>query len=378
MRSLTVGIGLAPGDISLDLGEFHPVSQGGFQLHLDLDGDVIHRASPRIGFMHRGAEKLFEVRDYRQIMMLANRHDWLAPFASELGVALTLEAAMGITPPARSTWIRMVMAELTRINAHLAFLVGSLGAGSLGAGSLVPDTGLAARTVRERIAQWMEDVTGNRVHPMFARIGGVAHDLPAGALDMALAIARDAAQLAPAARETIAALGLTGVATLSTADALGFGASGPVGHASGLHNDTRFTTPYLLYSELDIHPVQAPHTGDAEARFMQLIGEIELSHQIMEMCIPHLQASEGEPVNVVLPKVVRAPEGTNYSWSEGPTGINGWLLVSAGEKTPWRLKLRSASFNNMQAIAHALAGIHMDQLADAVKSTFIVIGDVDR
>ncbi len=368
MRSLTVGIGLAPGDISLDLGQFHPVSQGGFQLHLELDNDVIHRASPRIGFMHRGAEKLFEVRDYRQIMMLANRHDWLAPFASELGVALTLEAAMGITPPGRSTWIRMLMAELTRINAHLAFL----------AGSVDPDTALTARTLRERIAQWMEDVTGNRVHPMFARIGGVAHDLPAGASDTALAIARDAAQLMPAARVAIESAELAGLAILTNSDALGFGASGPVGHASGLLNDTRFTTPYMFYAELDVHPVDAPHTGDAQSRFLQLIGEIELSNRIIEKCIPHLHACEGEPVNVVLPKVVRAPEGTNYSWSEGPTGINGWLLVSAGEKTPWRLKLRSASFNNMQAIAQALTGTTLDQLADAVKSTFIVIGDVDR
>jgi len=368
VRSLTVGIGLAPGDISLDLGEFHPVSQGGFQLHLELDGDVITRASPRIGFMHRGAEKLFEVRDYRQIMMLANRHDWLAPFTSELGIALTLEAAMGITPPPRSTWIRMLMAEITRINALLAFL----------AGSVDPDTALAAGAGRVRIAQWMEDVTGNRVHPMFARIGGVAHDLPAGALETAHAIARDALRLIPAAREVIHSAGLKGLATLTTSDALGFGASGPVGHASGLMNDTRFTTAYMLYAELDMQSVDAPHAGDAESRFLHLIGQIELSTRIIDQCLPHLPAGEGEPVNVVLPKVVRAPEGTNYSWSEGPTGINGWLLVSAGEKTPWRLKLRSASFNNLQAIAHALTGTHMEQLADAVKSSFIVIGDVDR
>ena len=368
MRSLTVGIGLAPGDISLDLGEFHPVSQGGFQLRLELDDDLITHASPRIGFMHRGAEKLFEVRDYRQIMMLANRHDWLAPFASELGIALTLEAAMGITPPPRSTWIRMLIAEITRINAHLAFL----------AGSVDPDTALAARAGRERIAQWMEDVTGNRVHPMFARIGGVAHDLPANALDTAAAIARDSLQLTPAAREAIQSGGLAGLATLTNSDALGFGTSGPVGHASGLMNDTRFTTTYMFYSEVDMQPVDAPRAGDAESRFLQLIGQIELSTHIIDQCIPHLQASEGEPVNVVLPKVVRAPEGTNYSWSEGPTGINGWLLVSAGEKTPWRLKLRSASFNNLQAIAHALAGTPLEKLADAVKSSFIVIGDVDR
>jgi NADH-quinone oxidoreductase subunit D len=224
----------------------------------------------------------------------------------------------------------------------------------------------------------MEDVTGNRVHPMFARIGGVAHDLPADALDTAAAIARDSLQLTPAAREAIQSGGLAGLATLTNSDALGFGTSGPVGHASGLMNDTRFTTTYMFYSEVDMQPVDAPRAGDAESRFLQLIGQIELSTHIIDQCIPHLQASEGEPVNVVLPKVVRAPEGTNYSWSEGPTGINGWLLVSAGEKTPWRLKLRSASFNNLQAIAHALAGTPLEKLADAVKSSFIVIGDVDR
>jgi len=368
MRAVTVGIGLAPGDISLDLGPFHPVSQGGFQLQLELDQDVIHSATPRIGFMHRGAEKLFEARDYRQIMMLANRHDWLAPFASELGVALTLESAMGITPPARATWIRMLLAELTRMSAHLAFLAGSVDAG----------TTLQCRDARERIAQWMEDVTGNRVHPMYARIGGVAHDLPPGALESAQAIATDCLVILPRAREAILVAGLGGLATLTEEDALGFGASGPVGHASGLSNDVRFTTPYLYYSDLNTFPANAPQAGDAESRFLQLIGEIELSIQILQESIPHVQAIHGEPVNVVLPKVVKAPEGTNYSWSEGPTGINGWFLVSAGQKTPWRLKLRAASFNNLQAIAHALTGTPLAQLAEAVKSSFIVIGDVDR
>jgi NADH-quinone oxidoreductase subunit D len=143
----------------------------------------------------------------------------------------------------------------------------------------------------------------------------------------------------------------------------------------------------MFYSQLDAgngeRTGKAPHAGDAESRFLQLISQIELSTQIIKECIPHLDASHGGSVNggsvnVVLPKVVRAPEGTNYSWSEGPTGINGWLLVSAGQKTPWRLKLRAASFNNLQAIAHSLSGTPLDQLADAMKSCFIVIGDVDR
>lgn len=370
MRTLTVGIGLAPGDITLDLGDFHPVSQGGFQLELELDGDVIHRATPRIGFMHRGAEKLFEVRDYRQIMMLANRHDWLAPFASELGVALALESAMGITPPARATWIRMLLAEITRMNAHLAFLVGTVDS----------TTSQSLRHLRERIAQIFEDVSGNRVHPMFARIGGVAADLTDSVASDIAQLATDVRGLAMTLTEQIRDLQLGGLAVLSNADALGFGASGPVGHASGLRNDTRFTTPYLFYADLNLTmESEGEHTaGDTESRFLQLVYQLQLSAKIIDLSLPRWEETRGQDVDVVLPKVVRAPEGTSYSWSEGPTGINGWLLVSAGEKTPWRLKLRSASFNNLQAIGHALTGSNFTQLGTAIKSSFVVIGDVDR
>jgi len=154
--------------------------------------------------------------------MLANRHDWLAPFASELGVALTVESAMGITPPERATWIRMLMAEITRINADLAFLTGSVDI----------QTAQRARALREDMAVWFDQVTGNRVHPMFARIGGVAHDLPEGTLQRAADIAQAAQQLVNPARDAITAADLAGLAVLSESDALGFGASGPVGHAS--------------------------------------------------------------------------------------------------------------------------------------------------
>ena len=368
MRTFTVGIGLAPGDINLDLGEFHPVAQGGFQLQLQLDGEVIHQATPRIGYMHRGAEKLFEVRDYRQIMMLANRHDWLSPFASELGVALALESAMGITPPARATWIRMLLAEITRINAHLAFLIGTVDV----------EMSQSLRLIRERVAQLFEDVSGNRVHPMFARIGGVATDLGDSAAGNIAQIASDVRGLLPAITEQVLALKLTGLAVLTQAEALGFGASGPVGHASGLRNDSRFATPYLFYSQLPISLESDHVAGDAESRFLQLVSQLHLSAIIIDRSLPLWQETSGEDVNVVLPKVVRAPEGTSYNWSEGPTGINGWLLVSAGEKTPWRLKLRSASFNNLQAIAHALSGSNFAQLGPAIRSSFVVIGDVDR
>ncbi len=235
MRNLIAGVGLAPGELRIDLGEFHPSAQGGFQLHLTVEGDTITHVEPRIGFMHRGAEKLFEVRDYRQIMMLANRHDWYAPFTSELGVALALEAAMGIHPPERATWIRMLLAEFTRISALIAFM---------------PDP----ETIRLRnvIANFLELVTGNRVHPMFARIGGVAHDLPTHAENASQLIITELRTMLPQLISRLNTDELRGLAFLTPSDAISFGTSGPVAWASGLDNDLRFAGQYLSYEELEV------------------------------------------------------------------------------------------------------------------------------
>jgi NADH-quinone oxidoreductase subunit D len=361
MRSVIAGVGLAPGEIRIDLGEFHPSAQGGFQLHLTLDGDVITSVEPRIGFMHRGAEKLFEVRDYRQIMMLANRHDWYAPFSSELGVALTLESAMGIHPPERATWIRMLLAEFTRISALIAFLP-------------TPQT----QQVRNQIADLFEFVTGNRVHPMYARIGGVAHDIPADMNVQTQRILGELQKILPSLREGLNQSELRGLAVLSIADSISFGTSGPVAWASGLDNDLRFDTDYLKYKELGLIKPAVYRDGDAYSRFLALIDQVTLSIDVINETLPHLEITNGSDVNVALPKVVRAPEGNSYSWVDGPTGINGWYLVSAGDKTPWRLKLRSASFSNFQALVPTLVGHRVDQLASAISSMFLVIGDLDR
>jgi NADH-quinone oxidoreductase subunit D len=361
MRNVIAGVGLAPGEIKIDLGEFHPSAQGGFQLHLTLDADVIIEVEPRLGFMHRGAEKLFEVRDYRQIMMLANRHDWYAPFTSELGVALTLETAMGIHPPERATWIRMLLAEFTRISALIAFLP-------------TPQS----QKLRNQIAHLFELITGNRVHPMYARIGGVAHDLPANTQVASQAISVDVQRILPSIRESLDQNELRGLATLTYGAAVSFGTSGPVAWASSLGNDLRFDGEYLNYGQLDTAKSALYQDGDAYSRFLALIDQVELSVALIENIWPHLESTQGTDVHVVLPKVVRAPEGNSYSWVDGPTGINGWYLVSAGEKTPWRLKLRSASFNNFQALVQTLVGLKLDQLPAAISSMFLVIGDLDR
>jgi NADH-quinone oxidoreductase subunit D len=213
---------------------------------------------------------------------------------------------------------------------------------------------------------------------MYARIGGVAHDIPTETDEQSHAILGELQRILPSLRESLNQSELRGLAVLSNADSISFGTSGPVAWASGLNNDLRFDTDYLEYKELGLSKPTAYRDGDAYSRFLALIDQVTLSIDLIKEIFPHLEATNGSDVNVVLPKVVRAPEGNTYSWVDGPTGINGWYLVSAGDKTPWRLKLRSASFNNFQALVPTLAGHRIDQLASAISSMFLVIGDLDR
>src|SRR6187455_1626751 len=181
MREMTVGTGagLDTADMVLNIGPQHPSTHGVLRLKLTLDGERIVGCEPIIGYMHRGAEKLFEVRDYRQIIVLANRHDWLSAFSNELGVALAVERLMGIEVPERATWLRMLLAELNRVLNHLMFL----GSYPLEVGAITPI--FYAFRERETIQAVMEEVSGGRMHYMFNRVGGLKEDLPAGWLGRA-------------------------------------------------------------------------------------------------------------------------------------------------------------------------------------------------
>ena len=359
-------------DRVLTLNDYHPSAQPGFQLQVTASDDVITGADVRVGLMHRGAEKLFEARDYRQIMMLANRHDWLSAFSSELGIALAVEAATGITPPERATWIRTLLAEANRVSVALAFLA-----------PVALDEGARAVlfNAREQLTAFQERATGGRVHPMFTRIGGVAAPLPAERLDdcadliaLLATAARAAVDAADSLQETHA-----GLASLSRADAVAMGTSGPVGRASGLDLDLRRDDAYAAYGELaDVISVPVLETGDAAARYAVLAAQVPVSLALMSACVERLRELGDGPIDVLLPKAVRVPEGVTHAWMEGPLGIAGYLLASMGEKTPWRLKVRSASFNNVQAMAPALVGVRLDRLADAVMSFMFVVGDIDR
>ncbi|WP_213453909.1 NADH-quinone oxidoreductase subunit D [Rhizomonospora bruguierae] len=377
LREVTAGTGtgLDTADMVLNIGPQHPSTHGVLRLRLVLDGERVVACEPIVGYMHRGAEKLFEVRDYRQIIVLANRHDWLSAFASELGVVLAVERLMGIEVPERAVWLRMALAELNRVLNHLMFL----GSYPLEIGAITPV--FYAFRERETIQAVLEEASGGRMHYMFNRIGGLKEEVPAGWTDRARtavdSVRRGMADLDAIIRRNDIFLARTvGVGVLSAADAAAYGASGPVARASGLDLDLRRDEPYLAYGELDV-PVVTRTAGDCHARFEVLLDQVYASLDLAQACLDRVDRLTG-PVNVRLPKVVKAPEGHAYAWTENPLGINGYYLVSRGEKTPWRLKLRTASYANVQALTTLLPGCLVPDLIAILGSMFFVVGDIDK
>jgi NADH-quinone oxidoreductase subunit D len=377
LREVTVGTGagLETADMVLNIGPQHPSTHGVLRLRLVLDGERVVSCEPVVGYMHRGAEKLFEVRDYRQIIVLANRHDWLSAFASELGVVLAVERLMGIEVPPRAVWLRTALAELNRVLNHLMFL----GSYPLEIGAITPM--FYAFRERETLQAVLEEAAGGRLHYMFNRIGGLKEEVPAGWTDRARravdSVRRGMGDIDNLIRRNDIFLARTvGVGVLSAADAAAYGASGPVGRASGLDLDLRRDEPYLAYGELDV-PVVTRTAGDCHARFEVLLDQVHASLNLAQACLDRVDGISG-PVNVRLPKVVKAPEGHAYAWTENPLGINGYYLVSRGEKTPWRMKLRTASYANVQALTTLLPGCLVPDLIAILGSMFFVVGDIDK
>jgi NADH-quinone oxidoreductase subunit D len=377
-RTAGLGAGLATEDMVLNIGPQHPATHGVLRLRLVLDGEKIVEAEPIIGYMHRGAEKLFEVRDYRQIIMLANRHDWLSAFANELGVVLAAERMLGMEVPVRAVWARTMLAELNRVLNHLMFL----GSYPLELGAITPI--FYSFREREEIQKVMEEISGGRMHFMFNRVGGLKEDLPAGWLDRARAAIHAVRGRMTDIEKIIHGNEIfhartKGVGLLSAGQISAFGVSGPIARASGVDLDLRRDDPYLAYGELgDVLNVVTRTGGDCYSRFECLLGQTYNSLDLAEACADRLAALPAGPINVRLPKVLKVPEGETYAWTENPLGINGYYLVSRGDKTPWRLKLRSASFNNVQVLSELLPGHLVADMVAILGSMFFVVGDIDK
>jgi NADH-quinone oxidoreductase subunit D len=372
--------GLATQDMVLNIGPQHPATHGVLRLRLTLDGERIVDCEPIVGYMHRGVEKLFEVRDYRQIIVLANRHDWLSAFSSELGVVLAVERMLGMEVPQRAVWIRTLLAELNRVLNHLMFL----GSYPIELGAITPI--FYAFRERETIQAVMEEVSGGRMHYMFNRVGGLKEDIPAGWLGrVGAAVGAVRGRLSQIEDlvfgNEIFRARTRGIGVLSPELIDAYGVSGPIARAAGVDFDLRRDEPYLAYDELLADGVLAVATrpeGDCYARFGLLLDQVKVSLDLADACVDRLRSMTAGPVNVRLPKILKPPEGSTYAWTENPLGLNGYYLVSRGEKTPWRMKLRSASFNNIAVLPEVLEGCLVADMVAILGSMFFVVGDIDK
>ncbi len=360
-------------DMSLSIGPAHPATHGVFRIVLHMDGERVVDARPVIGYMHRGFEKLAEHRDYRQIKALVNRHDWLSGFSNELGVALAVEKLMEFEVPDRAQWIRMLLAEWNRILNHLMFI----GSYALELGAITPM--FYAFREREDIQAMLEAATGGRLHFTYNQVGGLKIDLPKGFLQESARVSKVTRERLPDYFDLVLGNEIfhartKGVGPLPMEVALSIGVTGPTLQATGLPEDSRSTEPYLKYGKLDVE-VPVGENGDAYDRFYCLLHRIRVSLDLIDQIHDHMPSG---PVNSKLPKMVKAPEGATYVRTENPLGQLGYWLESDGGRNPWRLKMRTPSFSNVQAIPYLMRGQLLPDAVSILGSVFFVVGDIDR
>jgi NADH-quinone oxidoreductase subunit D len=383
---------------TINFGPQHPAAHGVLRLILEMDGEVIERADPHIGLLHRGTEKLIEYKSYMQAVPYFDRLDYVSPMACEHAFALATEKLLGITAPDRAQWIRVLFAEITRVLNHLL----SVSSFALDCGALTP--GLWGYEERERLLEFHEAASGARFHSNYFRPGGVSKDLPAGLTDKIAAWA----ETFPKFIDDVEGL-LTGnriwkqrcvdIGVISAEEALAWGFSGPPLRASGIAWDLRRAQPYDKYAEVEFEIPVGRH-GDCYDRYLVRIAEMRESVKIIKQALAKMQPG---PIKLQDHKITpptrnamkhsmealihhfklytegyHVPAGATYTVVEAPKGEFGVYLVADGTNRPYRCKIRATGFSHLQAIEKLAKG-HM--LADAVAiigSLDIVFGEIDR
>jgi NADH-quinone oxidoreductase subunit D len=370
---LTGGGTLRTEEMVLNIGPQHPATHGVLRVVVTLDGEKIVEATPVIGYMHRGHEKLFEQRDFRQITNLCSRMDWLSGINNEIPASLAVERLMEIEVPRRATYLRVIMAEINRILNHLMF-TGSFGL-ELGATTPV----MYAFRERELLQSAMEMATGGRLHFGFIRPGGLKEDVPRGFVDLALRGIRQLQRAIPDYEDLLIGNEIfkartVGVGVLDPDLAVEYGVSGPILRASGVPYDVRKAEPYLNYSEFDFDIPVGVH-GDSFDRYWVLIQEMRESAKIVEQALMGLPS--GSHIGQV-PKRLAIPKGAIWAKAENPLGELGYYIVSDGEAKPYRMKARTPSFSNISVVPHMLRGAYVPDMVAILGSMFFVVGDIDR
>ena len=370
------GQGLHTDSIIINMGPQHPSTHGVFRLAVRLNGETVEDLKPVMGYLHRNHEKIGERNTYVQIMPYTDRLDYVCSMTNNFGYAITVEKLMGVKLPERAEYIRVIMAELTRVMNHLAFcgfLTNEMGA------FFTPF--IYAFEERELILDLFEMASGSRMMCNYFRFGGVARDLPEGFMDKLRHLVYERLQKKTddieqliTNNEIVRARSI-GVAVLSRETAIALSASGPLLRASGVAYDVRKAEPYGIYDRFDFDIVTGKN-GDVYDRYLVRIGEIRQSLRILKQAIE--QMPEGEIQAGKKQYSVRVPAGQAYGRVEAPKGELGYYVVSDGSPNPYRYHVRAASFINLGTLATMARG---GKLADAViglGSIDTTMGEVDR
>jgi NADH-quinone oxidoreductase subunit D len=384
----------------LNMGPSHPATHGVLRIVLELDGEIITKAMPDVGYLHRGDEKIAENMTYTQFIPYTDRLDYLAPLANNVAYVLAVEKLLGIDRqlPPRCQFIRVICAELARVSSHL-----------LGLGSFAMDVGamtvfLHTFTEREKIYNLCESLTGARFTTSFTRIGGLSRDLPPGWVEQCRQFCNEVVTNIDETetlltRNRIFVDRTQGVATISKEDAIDYGLTGPNLRGSGVQHDLRKTQPYLVYDQLEFD-VPVGSAGDCYDRYLLRVEEMRQSVHILRQCLDKLP---GGPVNVADTKIVlppkqrvltrmeelihhfinvtqgiNAPPGEVYFAHENPKGELGFYIDSKGGGTPYRMKIRSPSFVNLSILPHILPGHMVSDVVAILGSFDFVMGECDR
>jgi NADH-quinone oxidoreductase subunit D len=360
--------------MTLNMGPQHPATHGTLRIVAKLDGEQVIWADPVMGYMHRGYEKLTEVRSYPQVTTLINRIDWLGSFANEVPFILAAERLMDVEAPPRAQWIRTILFELSRI-ANITLFLGDMGA-QLGAFTPV----FYAFRDREYVLNLIETVTGGRFHPNFDRIGGLKDDLPKGWVAETKAVMVKVRTFCDQMDDLLAGNEIFGTRTrgigVIPADVgLSYGLSGANIRASGIDWDLRRDQPVgLAWDKVDWKVWTHPD-GDSFARFWVRLQETREATKIVEQLLDGLPSG---PIMAKVPRIIKVPEGEAYVATENPLGEMGYYVVSKGDTGPFRVKIRSASFNNISITPWLLKGVYVPDVITILASLYFILGDIDR
>lgn len=358
----------------LNMGPQHPATHGTLRIVVKLDGEQVISCEPVMGYMHRGYEKLVEVRTYPQVTTLVNRIDWLGSFANEVPFILAAERLMDIEAPPRAQWIRTILFEMSRI-ANVSLFVGDM---ALHIGAMT--AAFYAFRDREFVLNQIEAATGGRFHPNFDRIGGLKDDLPAGWIaDTKAAMERirdfcDEMETLVEGNEIFQAR-TRGIGVIPADVAQAYGLSGANLRASGIDWDLRRDEPVgLAWNEVDWQVWTHPD-GDSFARFWVRLQEIRESTKIIDQLCDGLPSG---PIMAKVPRIIKVPEGEAWVATENPLGEMGYYVVSKGDLGPFRVKIRTASFNNIAIVPWVTRGVYVPDVVTILASLYFILGDIDR